>query len=152
SYPLLRQDPEAFLQILANEIALREMSGETPRLEEYLERFPEHEAWLRRQFAIRQQVWSSLNFGSLPVKDSTPDGSLLTRATPAPHPQGSLLTVPPKAPPSPTDVKTPPQKSERPQPPEGGARRGGLAGAPGIPINPNRELPTNIPGYEILGE
>ena len=39
--PELRADPEAVLDLIYNEIVLREEAGESPRLEEYLRRFPD---------------------------------------------------------------------------------------------------------------
>jgi serine/threonine protein kinase/Tfp pilus assembly protein PilF len=45
-------DPDAILDLIYNEIVLREAAGEAPHLEEYLTRFPQFATELRRQFEI----------------------------------------------------------------------------------------------------
>jgi WD40 repeat protein/tetratricopeptide (TPR) repeat protein len=51
-YPAVRADPDALLDLLYNEILIREECGEAPRLEEYLARFPELTQALRDQFEV----------------------------------------------------------------------------------------------------
>src|SRR5262249_21470126 len=53
---LLRNDLAALLNLVLQEIALREQAGVTPVLEDYLARFPEIAADLRKQFAVRRIV------------------------------------------------------------------------------------------------
>jgi formylglycine-generating enzyme required for sulfatase activity/tRNA A-37 threonylcarbamoyl transferase component Bud32 len=54
--PGLERDPEALLDLLAAEIQAREEHGEASRLEEYVRRFPQLAAELRRHFAARQAL------------------------------------------------------------------------------------------------
>jgi tetratricopeptide (TPR) repeat protein len=133
-YPVLADDPEALLDLIYSEALLREGLGETDLLADYLRRFPQHEATLRRQFALHELLASSAPTGigepesgpngapSLPV--STPE-FLAIRLTPPPAPAAptvdSYATRPPARP---------------PQPPPTGA----LAGWPAVP------------GYQIVGE
>src|SRR4051794_13823201 len=48
----LRADPERLLDLIYNEIVLREASGPPPGPEEYLQRFPQFGDQLRIQFAV----------------------------------------------------------------------------------------------------
>jgi hypothetical protein len=48
--PLLQSDPQAMLDLIYNEIVLREELGESPRLEDYLSRFPKLASELELQF------------------------------------------------------------------------------------------------------
>jgi serine/threonine protein kinase/tetratricopeptide (TPR) repeat protein len=52
--PSLRLDEECLLDLLYNEIRLREEAGETPTLEEYDQRFPQLGESLRVQFQVHQ--------------------------------------------------------------------------------------------------
>jgi serine/threonine protein kinase/WD40 repeat protein len=56
--PALRTTPEAILDLIYNELLLREEDGETPRLEEYLARFPELAAPLRQLFEVDRALLS----------------------------------------------------------------------------------------------
>jgi WD40 repeat protein/tetratricopeptide (TPR) repeat protein len=58
SHPTLRDDLEGFLDLIYNEILLREQAGETPRLEEYRRRFPEYTSQLALQFEVHSAVHS----------------------------------------------------------------------------------------------
>ncbi len=51
-YRLLREDAEAGFILIYSELALRQELAETPTLEEYLWRFPEHAEDLRQQYAF----------------------------------------------------------------------------------------------------
>src|SRR5579871_5425893 len=155
SYPALKQDPQAFLQILANEIALRVASGDLPSLEEYLKRFPEHEAWLRQQFALPQENGSSLNADPVSGSAASPDGSLLTRVNP--------IKVPPRRDESPTPKQPSPKAplgGTVPNLPRGVANDGPATPKEGSPSPGKGTRPdakdrgtlASIPGYEILGE
>lgn len=55
-HPELRNNPEGVLDLVYGEVLLREQLGEQPRLEEYLQRFPEYSAPLRRQFEIHEEL------------------------------------------------------------------------------------------------
>jgi tetratricopeptide (TPR) repeat protein len=54
--PSLRRDPEALLDLIYNEVRLREERGETPGVEEHCQRFPELEDMLRVQFEVHQAM------------------------------------------------------------------------------------------------
>jgi serine/threonine-protein kinase len=53
-YPLLETDAEAVLDLIYHEMLLCQEAGETPRLEDYLRRFPQYEAPLRDQFELEE--------------------------------------------------------------------------------------------------
>jgi serine/threonine protein kinase/predicted Zn-dependent protease len=55
-HPQLREDTEQVLDLLYHEVLLRTHLGETPTLEEYLERFPALSAQLRDQFEVHQAL------------------------------------------------------------------------------------------------
>src|SRR5262245_18712929 len=57
--PTLQGDAEGVLDLVMREVCLREERGESPRLEEYLKRFPQYEAALRRQFDLHQALRGS---------------------------------------------------------------------------------------------
>jgi len=54
--PTLKDDAEAVLELIYNEVVLREEAGEPPRLEEYQERFPLYADQLRVQFEVHQAL------------------------------------------------------------------------------------------------
>ena len=56
--PLLQSDPQAMLDLIYNEIVLREELGESPRLEDYLSRFPELASELELQFELEGAIQS----------------------------------------------------------------------------------------------
>ena len=85
--PGLRDDPEAVLDLIYQEIVLREEAGEAPRLEEYLSRFP----YLAPQLELQFEVDGALEPGTLtrsPVETTLWPGH---RTPPAP---ATLPTVP----------------------------------------------------------
>src|SRR5262245_12514196 len=53
---LPRVGTTALLDLVYSEVVLREEDGESPRLAEYLERFPAHAEALRAQFEIHQAL------------------------------------------------------------------------------------------------
>src|SRR5581483_9228509 len=71
-YPDLRADAESLLDLIYNEIFLRAQRGETPCLEEYLQRFPQFADELRLQFEVHD---------ALDVEDASldPRSGVLTR-------------------------------------------------------------------------
>jgi serine/threonine protein kinase/Tfp pilus assembly protein PilF len=52
--PALHSDPDGLLDLIYHEIVLREESGDTPRLPEYLRRFPHFADEIRRLFEVHQ--------------------------------------------------------------------------------------------------
>src|SRR5580658_1369794 len=52
NFPSLKANDPALLDLVYNEVLLREENGEKPDVEEYVKRFPNLEAQLRRQFAL----------------------------------------------------------------------------------------------------
>jgi serine/threonine protein kinase len=63
--PGLRSDTEALLDLIYNEVRLREERGETPGPEEYRQRFPELEDMLRVQFEVHQAMRPGQVLGEL---------------------------------------------------------------------------------------
>ncbi len=59
SAPDLRGDDDALLDLIYNEVVVRDELGEGPAPEEYLRRFPHLEAALRRQFTVHRLLESS---------------------------------------------------------------------------------------------
>jgi serine/threonine protein kinase/tetratricopeptide (TPR) repeat protein len=53
-YPDVAANPEAALDLIYNEIFLREQHGESPRLDEYVQRFPQYAEQLRLQFEVHE--------------------------------------------------------------------------------------------------
>jgi WD40 repeat protein/tRNA A-37 threonylcarbamoyl transferase component Bud32 len=83
--PALREDAEAVLDLIYQEVILREQAGEAPRLEEYLGRFPHLAPQLALQFELEGA------FGPSTVEQSIADVTLGKRNSPAP---AILPTVP----------------------------------------------------------
>src|ERR1700730_13797044 len=54
--PAASADPDVILDLIYNEIVLREAGGEDPQLDEYLARFPHLATELRRQFEIHGAI------------------------------------------------------------------------------------------------
>jgi hypothetical protein len=90
----LRDDRDALLDLIYNEVVLREEAGEAPRLEEYLRRFAPLEADLRLLF----EVHHAIEAGAL---EENPPRVLPENATPAPLPKRS---VPPPIDPTPVPL------------------------------------------------
>jgi tetratricopeptide (TPR) repeat protein len=79
--PALRSDAEGVLDLIYNEIVLREATADPPRLEEYLRRFPEFADQLRLQFQVHQALEGA---ALTPLLSSPGDGlSAAPRETPA---------------------------------------------------------------------
>src|SRR6478672_4847094 len=55
-YPHLAGDDNAVLDLIYNEVVLREELGEKPGLNDYLKRFPKLEAELKLQFEVDQAL------------------------------------------------------------------------------------------------
>jgi serine/threonine protein kinase/tetratricopeptide (TPR) repeat protein len=73
-HPELRADAEGVLELIYNEVVLRQRSGESPRLEEYQERFPH----LAERLGLLFEVHSALE------ADSAVDGGTTATDTPGP--------------------------------------------------------------------
>ncbi len=79
SHPWLRDDSAATLALIYHEILLRRDLGDSPRLEEFSERFPQHTEALRRMFAIHAVIdeapplssSSALSSAAAPTGDTT---------------------------------------------------------------------------------
>lgn len=57
-HPFLLKDRDAVLDLIYSEILLREEAGELVRLEEYLERFPQHSESIEKQMVLHQALES----------------------------------------------------------------------------------------------
>jgi tetratricopeptide (TPR) repeat protein len=55
-FPMLQSNPDGLLDLIYNEIVLREENGEQPRLEEYLRRFGQFEPQLRQLFEVHKAL------------------------------------------------------------------------------------------------
>jgi tetratricopeptide (TPR) repeat protein/tRNA A-37 threonylcarbamoyl transferase component Bud32 len=72
-HPALRSDPDGVLDLIYHEMLLRGEFGDLPRLAEYLARFPQFEAEVRRLFEVDQVLESE------PLHDGLTDGLPATR-------------------------------------------------------------------------
>jgi serine/threonine protein kinase len=89
--PALGSNAESLLDLIYNEVILREQDGETPRLEEYLARFPTIAAQLRLQFEVDQALQASELLHSKPIEASDIHSSV-NRATA--NQSGAWPTIP----------------------------------------------------------
>src|ERR1700693_3288427 len=78
-YPLLRSDPECLLDLVYNEIVLRQESGARPHLDEFTARFPDLAEPLGQLFEIEQALESAVRTDS--DMSSTPPGKPGAAAT-----------------------------------------------------------------------
>ncbi len=81
-HPAVRSDTQAVLDLIYNEIVLREETGESPPLEEYLRRFPELAAELRLQFEVEQAIEST------PAPEDANHLTVVGDTSPRPAPSG----------------------------------------------------------------
>ena len=65
--PDLLANPEALLDLIYNEVVVRDELGEAPQLDEYLRRFPLHADALRRQFTVHRLLDSPSLRSSAPT-------------------------------------------------------------------------------------
>jgi serine/threonine protein kinase/tetratricopeptide (TPR) repeat protein len=72
--PAAPADPDVILDLIYNEIVLREAGGEDPQLDEYLARFPHLATELRRQFEIHGAIQEN---EPLPINEDEIDGEFL---------------------------------------------------------------------------
>jgi serine/threonine protein kinase/Flp pilus assembly protein TadD len=71
-YALLRSDEEAVLDLVYSEILVREGLGGAVGEEEYLQRFPQYQARIRRQFVVHRAVEENSVVSSLSEKLTVP--------------------------------------------------------------------------------
>jgi tetratricopeptide (TPR) repeat protein len=88
--PALRDDAEAVLHLVFNEVVLREQGGEAPRLEEYQRRFPRLANELELQFAMDRALQADLLAPTTVLEPTWPLAADERRAGPAP----SLPSIP----------------------------------------------------------
>jgi serine/threonine protein kinase/tetratricopeptide (TPR) repeat protein len=74
-------DPDLLLDLIYNEVVLREEAGESPQLDEYLDRFPAHDAALRAQFDVHQLLRSG-DSSRVTLSGEDPSGAAGSRAGP----------------------------------------------------------------------
>ena len=133
--PALRGHDETILDMIYNEVVLREQVGEAPRLEEYQRRFPRWATQLAMQFEVHQVLSSAAS--TLPGSDPG-------------DPVGG------KAPPGLSTI----EDSVRPPEPEGSGRTLDLSAADNFLVRRPTTLGTprgavplpRISGYEVLRE
>jgi serine/threonine protein kinase len=65
-YPSLRDEPEAVLDLIYQEVVLREGRGESPDREEYLLRFPQLAAAIADQFEVHQAIEAEAGLPEIP--------------------------------------------------------------------------------------
>ena len=84
-FPMLQSDGEAVRDAIYGEFLLREEMGESPTLDDYLGRFPEHADWLREQIALHRVVLAQ---PTLTVEGSVQTSGALEAAG---HAEGPVL-------------------------------------------------------------
>jgi WD40 repeat protein/serine/threonine protein kinase len=158
-------DEDGVLDLIYNEIVLREERGDKPGLEEYLGRFPQYAEQLRWQFSVHEGLRDCSFWKMAPNAGNAPGP--LGDVPPAPSTDGPGTQILPGGPPagagSPGDlptlqggqaadalahartVKSPAGKTTPPGP----QRPTVAAGQQGLPAAGGGEV---IPGYEVLGE
>jgi tetratricopeptide (TPR) repeat protein len=92
-HPELSANPEYALEVVYGELLLREEDGETPAVEEFLQRFPQFAAEIRRLFEVHRAVRSA-------CLAAPPDADTDQRDTP-PDRSGAAGVAPLAAPPAP---------------------------------------------------
>src|SRR5262245_30595122 len=85
-HPTLRDAPEQAVELIYNEVLLREKDGDTPRLEEYLGRYPEFATELERAFQVHRALDASDVMGTQPSGLATDRVGEPPRASPSEPP------------------------------------------------------------------
>jgi tetratricopeptide (TPR) repeat protein/tRNA A-37 threonylcarbamoyl transferase component Bud32 len=87
----LLSDREDFLDLVYNEVGLREERGETPQLAEYQARFPDYASQLHDQFQVRQALQGSAWLSGMAALETAAQGPgpLADQPPPAPPPMTS---------------------------------------------------------------
>jgi predicted Ser/Thr protein kinase len=88
--PPLRGDAEAVLDLAAAEVQLRRDRGESPHVEEYVSRFPAHEAALRGFFALEARLGGAPAAPQASVASETVDDSRVLLAPRSEYLSGRL--------------------------------------------------------------
>jgi serine/threonine-protein kinase len=139
-HPDLSGDPESALEIIYNEVVLREEAGQRPRMEEYAERFPQLSSELKPLFEVHAAIEAAGRTD--PFATVAPESTLATSPPDLdPKPRGESSSL---AGPSPDPYAT--------------VAPGATVASPSSPSSPRQ--PTRapvggrfvIPGYEILDE
>jgi serine/threonine-protein kinase len=90
-YPVLREEPEHLLDLIYNEMVLREDAGATPQYAEYRERFPHLDEELRLLFEVHEV----LEVGRLENTNIVANGAVLRPDTlPADGPAAGAVPIP----------------------------------------------------------
>ena len=89
--PYLADDRPALVDLIYGEVVLREAQGEAPTLEEYVQRFPQCETELRRQFAVHVAVPGAVSQETVVPGDRPPPSvrsidTVVQASTPAANP------------------------------------------------------------------
>src|SRR5262245_6322156 len=84
-HPALRDDTDRLLDLIYNEVLLRERAGEAPQLAEYLARFPQFAAQIRVQSEIDRAFRPSL---------AAPHTADVEEPSPRPHAGGADSSAP----------------------------------------------------------
>src|SRR5262245_19341481 len=93
--PALQAHPDAVLDLLHAEAALREETGEAVTVEEYRHRFPQHADSLDRYFAVRRAVADSFLRSVLPSSQAAAEAETVPPAAPPPlEPGGTAVQTP----------------------------------------------------------
>src|SRR5262249_41693064 len=78
------------LDLIYSEVLLREERGECPRLEEYLQRFPQHAPSLQRQFDLHQALADASRFDPVAGQSGSCAFPLSGQGTAVPRPMPGL--------------------------------------------------------------
>src|SRR5262249_28912545 len=79
--PALRADAMLLVELVHAEVLVREAHGESPTLEEYLERFPQHAGAIRRRFALHKGRATALDSSpSAPLGKTLPPAAVMPGA------------------------------------------------------------------------
>ncbi len=93
-YPALRTDPEGALDLIYNEVLLREQAGESPQLADYLQRFPQWASLLEDQFEVHRALASDPPASVVSDQPTVyPAAALATTLDDAAPPAGSARAV-----------------------------------------------------------
>jgi tetratricopeptide (TPR) repeat protein len=95
NHPVLRTDEEGALDVIYNEVVLREERGERPNLDEYVERFPQYASSLKQQFSLHVALFQSLGSQTPLLPPASSNGATPVLSAPASsEPSGPSQPVP----------------------------------------------------------
>jgi WD40 repeat protein/serine/threonine protein kinase len=157
-------DQDGVLDLLYNEIVLREEHGEHPSIDEYRRRFPEYADQLQWQFAVHEGLRDCSFWQKGPAAGAPADGPLGPMA-PVPTTDATEVGVPGSPVAAPGDVHTLSRRPPVPAPHDPTAKpptdpvpppdgKGTLSDPAIVTHRPARPLLGQeiIPGYAVLGE